>query len=347
VTSSRPAARRLAALFAVWLIAVAGETPGRAGTPSDGVITVVIVGDIMLDRRPGEGILQGFDPLFPFRGTANLLQAADLAIGNLEVVVSTKGVAVPKAYNFRADPRVLDVLVRAGIGVVSVANNHSGDYGPEAFADMLRLLDAAGIGYAGGGLTIRDARQPLVRDVNGTRIALLAYNEVELRSFQATADRPGLAWLVDDHVREDIAAARALADFVIVYPHWGLEYQFQPSRRQREAARMMIDAGADLVVGAHPHVIQTVEYYEGKWIFYSLGNFVFDDFLDVGPELDEPSRRSWIVSLRVRKGELLSWRTFTARTDDQGEPWLLPEPWEPCAGMGFVMTGVFRCNIES
>lgn len=287
----------------------------------------------MLDRIPGEQIARGFDPLFPFRGTAKLLQFADLAVGNLECVISDRGRLVPKAYSFRAHPRVIDVMKRAGLDVLSVANNHVGDFGTDAFVDMLNRLDQAGIGYFGGGRNLAEARRPWVKEIKGTRIALLAYNEVELRSYEALDTRPGLAWLVDSRVRQDIAQARKLADFVIVYPHWGLEYHTMPSARQREAGRLMIDAGADLVVGAHPHVIQTAEYYNGKWIIYSLGNFVFDDFMDVGPELNEPARRSWIVQLSIRKNELLSWRTTTARTDDLGEPWILPEVHIPCGGM--------------
>lgn len=337
-------ARKVWAAVAALLFSLSLVSVPAAASQND--VTIVIVGDVMLDRRPGEGIASRIDPLFPFRGTAHILQAADLAIGNLEVVIADSGVAVPKAYNFRAPPRTLEVLKSAGIDAVSVANNHSGDYGTAAFAEMLHHLTAADIGYAGGGMNLSEARRSWTREVRGTRIALLAYNEVELRSYEATEDRPGLAWLVDERVRQDIAAAKRSADFVIVYPHWGLEYRFLPTERQRQAGRMMIDAGADIVVGAHPHVIQTAEYYGGKWIIYSLGNFVFDDFMDVEAELDEPSRRSWILQLRVRKNQLIAWHTSTARTDDMGEPEIVPEAHEPCSGERGLTFWPTRCSTE-
>lgn len=289
-------------------------------------VQMVFVGDIMLDRVPGKAVEQGGDP---FAGVGSILEEADLAVGNLECVIATVGQKVPKLYNFRCHPRNVPLLARY-FGAVSVANNHAGDYGKEAFAEQLGLLKAGGLGYFGGGMNAAEAHAPLIVERNGIRIALLGYNEVELRSYEAGPDTPGLAWSDDEQVLKDIAGARGNSDLVVVYPHWGLEYHTQPSERQKSLARRMIDAGADLVVGGHPHVTQTVEYYRDRLIVYSLGNFVFDDFNDVPASLNEPSRTSWMLRVTLGKTGLISWDTVVARTDDSGFPQKVSGVMSPC-----------------
>ncbi|MDF2630314.1 MAG: putative poly-gamma-glutamate biosynthesis enzyme [Symbiobacteriaceae bacterium] len=294
--------------------------------PPPSTVRLVVVGDIMLDREPGEAIARGADP---FAGVSGVLQEADLAVGNLECVIATVGQKVPKAYNFRCHPRNVAYLARYFAGL-SLANNHSGDYGKDALVEQFGLLKAGGVGYFGGGMDAAEAHAPLVLERNGIRVALLGYNEVELRSYEAGPATPGLAWSVDEKVVADIAAARTKADLVIVYPHWGYEYQGQPSERQQQLARLMIDAGADLVVGGHPHVTQTVEYYRDRLIVYSLGNFVFDDFNDVPPALNEPSRTSWMLRVTLDKTGLVAWDTVVARTDDSGFPQVVGGVQSPC-----------------
>ncbi len=305
-------------------VTIAPEPPPPPPPPPK--VEMVFVGDIMLDRLPGQAVAGGADPFVSFAG---VLEGADLAVGNLECVIATRGEPVPKLYNFRCHPRNVPLLARY-FDAVSVANNHSGDYGKEAFVEQLDLLDQGGVPYFGGGRNEQEAHAPLILERNGIRVALLGYNEVELRSYAAGPDTPGLAWSEDDRVVADIRAARARADLVVVYPHWGLEYHREPSERQRALARKMIDAGADLVVGAHPHVTQTVEYYKHGLIVYSLGNFVFDDFMDVPSELDEPSRTSWVLRVRAGKEGLQEWETLVARTDDTGIPRPLEGVESPC-----------------
>ncbi|HYF80567.1 MAG TPA: CapA family protein [Symbiobacteriaceae bacterium] len=300
--------------------------PEPVSPPSAVTVRLVVVGDIMLDRVPGKAIEQGKDP---FAGVSAVLDEADLAVANLECVIATVGQKVPKLYNFRCHPRNVALLARYFDGV-SLANNHSGDYGKDAFVEQLGLLKAGGVGYFGGGMNAAEAHAPLVLAKNGIRVALLGYNEVELRSYEAGPDTAGLAWSVDEQVVADIAAAKAQADLVIVYPHWGYEYQGQPSERQQTLARKMIDAGADLVVGGHPHVTQTVEYYRDRLIVYSLGNFVFDDFNDVPSALNEPSRTSWMLRVTMAKTGLVEWDTVVARTDDSGFPQVVGGVQSPC-----------------
>gem|GEM_PF-2441122 len=299
-----------------------GAVPG-----DDRQVTITFVGDIMLTRIPGEHIAMGEDP---FAGVADVLTSADLTIGNLECVISTVGEAVPKWFNFRCDPGTVPVLARY-MDAVSVANNHSGDYGKEAFAEQLQLLKEGGVPYFGGGMNYAEAHQPLILERNGLKVAFLGYNNVELRSYEAGWDTPGLAWIELDQLAADVRAAREQADIVVVYPHWGYDYMSWQAEDQTEIARVAIDAGADLVVGNHPHVTQPVEIYNDRLIAYSLGNFVFDDFMDVGPELDEPSRTSWVLTVTLGTNGISNWETRVARTDDRGFPQWLDGVPSPCS----------------
>jgi poly-gamma-glutamate capsule biosynthesis protein CapA/YwtB (metallophosphatase superfamily) len=305
--------------------AAATEPPPPPPPPR---VSLVFVGDIMLARTPGEYVEKGEDPFAAF---ADVLTGADLAVGNLECVIATRGERVPKAYNFRCHPRNVPLLARY-FDAVSVANNHSGDYGKEAFAEQLDLLQKGGMAYFGGGMNLAEAHSPLIVEKNGLKIAILGYDEVELRSYEAGADSPGLAWSDDDQVVRDIKAAKERADLVVVFPHWGLEYHTQPSDRQRELAGRMINAGADLVVGSHPHAVQPVEIYQNRLVAYSLGNYVFDDFKDVPPDLNELSRTSWVLRVTLGKEGLIDWDTLPARTDDRGFPQPLKGVKSPCAG---------------
>jgi len=307
-----------------------GDSPGDgAGAPGEGSpgVTITFVGDIMLARRPGEYLAMGEDP---FAGVADVLTRSDLTVGNLECVVSTVGEPVPKWFNFRCHPRVVPVLARY-FDAVSVANNHSGDYGKEAFAEQLRLLREGGVAYFGGGMNFAEAHRPLILEQGGLKIALLGYNNVELRSYEAGPDTPGLAWLEPDQLAADVRAAKEQADIVVVYPHWGYDYMFWHAEDQAELARIAIDNGADLVVGNHPHVTQPVEIYKDRLIAYSLGNFVFDDFLDVGPDLAEPARTSWVLTVTVGRDGIRHWETRVARTDDRGFPQWIEGAASPCS----------------
>lgn len=292
------------------LLMLALAAPAAAVEPT---VTIAFVGDIMLTDTPGKVVRQGRDPFAPFSA---LLKQADIRVGNLECVVATTGVADPaKPYSFRAHPRTLPVLKRH-FDVVGLANNHSGDFGPAAFAEMLGRLDKAGIAYFGGGHTLKEAHTPLIIERKGLRIALLGYDEFFPRSFEADVDKPGVAWSEDEQVRLDITTARSLhrADLVIPVMHWGWENEQRASARQRQLARLMIDAGADAVVGGHPHVTQDIETYRGKPIIYSLGNFLFDGFTS------EDNNTGWLLHMALSREGVRHWRTHIARIDREGIP---------------------------
>lgn len=281
-------------------------------------VTLAFTGDVMFGRTVNSHMLTttSHDP-YPFTYTADFLRGFDLTIGNLECVISKLGDPLPKLYTFRGDPRAYDRLINAGFDLVSVANNHSGDYGKAAFLDELLTLPTHGITPIGGGQNKQQAHTPVLKTVHGTTLAFLAYDEIEPYSFAATATTPGHAWLDEADLRQNIAQARASADFVLVFVHWGIEYLTSLTAHQRFLAQVAIDVGADLVVGAHPHVIEPYEVYKGKLIVYSLGNFVFDNMYD------EVVRRGNILTLTVQKNQLLSWKLVPTRIGDWGEPSLL------------------------
>jgi poly-gamma-glutamate capsule biosynthesis protein CapA/YwtB (metallophosphatase superfamily) len=298
----------MATLCLVAGLAFAEETPKAGPT-----VSIAFVGDIMLDETPGRTIRSGRNP---FEYFSALLNTADIRVGNLECVVATTGTPEPdKPYTFRAHPRVLKLLQRH-FDALSLANNHSGDYGPTAFGEMLDLLDRKKISYFGGGRNLTQAHTPLIIERNGLRIAFLGYNEFFPRSFEADFDKPGIAWSEDEQVRLDIHTARSRhhADLVIPVMHWGWEHEKLASSRQMQLAHLMIDAGADAVVGGHPHVTQNVEQYQGKPIIYSLGNFVFDGFSD------QESNTGWLLRLEADRSGIRAWRTFVAHMDSKGTP---------------------------
>ncbi len=237
---------------------------------------LIFVGDVMLSRSVGARMRAEDDWTYPFERIAPALRSADLTFGNLECPVSDTGRNLHHLYSFRADPKAIAGLTLAGFKVMSVANNHTLDWGRPALVDTLARLRAAGIRPVGAGANDLEAHYPVLVRLHGVKLAFLAYVNVPPQEATAGTDQPGVAWLDRDRALADIRFARALADVVIVSVHWGVEYMRRPQRSQVELAQQMIDAGADLIVGSHPHVVQPLEEYHGRWIAYSLGNFIFD-----------------------------------------------------------------------
>lgn len=294
------------------------------GGETDQRVTLSFVGDVLLETKLGEGALPGFDRFAP---SAALLEA-DFSIANLECPVATGGVAVEKVYTFRASPSTLPRL-REHFDAVSVANNHSGDYGLSAFLETLTRLDAAGIGYFGGGRNSTAAHTPLLLKKRGVTIALLGYDDFQPRSFEATPEQAGVAWAEEEQMVLDVTRARAAgADVILPFLHWGWENEPAACARQRDLAHALIDAGASAVIGAHPHVTQGAEMYRGKPIVYSLGNFAFD-LLDV-PE----NALGWRLRLVVDRRGVESFSTAAVQIDDAGTPFPLPSANTPCGVRG-------------
>ena len=281
-------------------------------------VTLAFTGDIMFGRGVNRHMMTTSpgDP-YPFTHTAGFLHGFDLTVCNLECVISKLGGPAFKFFRFRGDPIAYHRLSNAGFDLASVANNHSGDFGKAAFLDEYLTLPAHGITPIGGGRNRQQAHTPVFKTVRGTTIAFLAYADIIPYNFAAGDNSPGHAWLNETSVCHDVALARESADFVITFMHWGIEYNTSFTGHQRRLAQVAIDSGADLVVGAHPHVIEPHELYKGKLIVYSLGNFVFDDMY---PEV---TRRGHILTLKIEKERLLSWQLVPTRIGDFGEPSLL------------------------
>ncbi|MDO8663734.1 MAG: CapA family protein [Candidatus Wildermuthbacteria bacterium] len=270
-------------------------------------VSLILVGDIMLSRRVDLMMKAYNDYKFPFLKIADEFKKADIIFGNLENPISDKGKKVGSIYSFRADPRVIDGLTYAGFNVLSFANNHAFDYGRQAFEDTLLRLKGAGISYAGAGFNEIEAHSPAIKEANGVKIGFLAYTDLGSVYWTATKGSSGLA-LIDlkdfKQLWQDIEKARPQVDVLIVSLHSGEEYISEPSQSQIEFARTAIDYGADLLVGHHPHVVQKNEIYsstgspQAKYIFYSLGNFVFDQ------SFSEETMKGQIVKILIENGKI-------------------------------------------
>lgn len=238
-------------------------------------IVINAVGDIML-AGSGGATLQRLGCDYAFAATSPELHKGDIAVGNLEAPLARGGTEFTfKKFRFRADPQCASSLKRAGFSVLTLANNHMMDYGDAALLETLQHLGSNNILSTGAGHNLSAARHKTVFQVKGARIAFLAYSMTLPVEFFAATDHAGTAPGYPLYYKEDIAQAKATADYVIVSFHWGLEGSATPHQFQTAAAHAAIDAGADVVLGHHPHVLQGIERYKTGIIFYSLGNFAF------------------------------------------------------------------------
>lgn len=209
----------------------------------------------------------------------NEMQSADIMLVNSEFTFSNRGDALEKQYTFRGSPERVKIYNELGVDIVSLANNHVYDFGKDAFDDTLSTLLSAGIPYIGGGQNIEEARRPYYFVVNGRKFAFVAATRAEkyIITPEAGEDSAGVLRAYDPAMFiETIAEAKRNSDYVIAYIHWGTENSHDLEEVQRETGRAYLDAGADIVVGAHAHVLQGIEFYNGKPIVYNLGNFIFN-----------------------------------------------------------------------
>lgn len=313
--------------FLVRSLALAGHAlalsaPGRAAQSGTGnaanAVTLAVAGDTVL----GFNLQDHFDEqlllgnprkdLYElyFRGVRSVLGKADLALVNLECPFTERGEKLAKNFNFRAREEMVAILRRGGVAAVSVANNHAMDFGADGMNDTRRVLDDAGIGHFGTGDTLAEARQPLIIERRGMRLGFLGYyfqdmdDMLEPAEIYALADRPGVAGCYTDvdaikaMVAEDLAALVPEVDAAIPFFHWGKEGSYAVRDYQSALARLCIDAGARVVLGAHPHRLQGVEVYQGAPIFYSLGNFVY------GGVKNPQDTLTMIAQLRIAPGRV-------------------------------------------
>lgn len=212
---------------------------------------------------------------------AGFMQDADIMCLNNEFSYSSQGEPLAgKAYTFRAAPERVEVLKQLGVDAVTLANNHVYDYGKDALLDTFTILEDAGIPYFGAGNTLQRAMEPLYLEADGKTIALVAASRAEKYKMtpQATDTEPGILRCYDTELfLQVIREAKAHADFCIAFVHWGTEYSYELEQVQLDTGKEYLDAGADAVIGAHSHCLQGMEYYGGKPIIYSLGNYWFNE----------------------------------------------------------------------
>ena len=241
-------------------------------------VTLTAFGDVNF----GDGVAAVMDlrgTLWPWRGVAPTLRAADIAFGNLECAISLRGAAVPKQFNFRGRPDRLRRVARfAGLDVLNLANNHVGDFGTLALLDTVRAVRHSGVLAVGAGATIAAARRPQVITRLGLRVGFVGFSDIQPVSFAAGPGRPGTSFASFEAITAGVRAARRRSDVVIATFHWGVERATREDARQRAFAQAALAAGATAVIGAHPHVLQPIRRpgeQRRRLIAYSLGNFVW------------------------------------------------------------------------
>jgi poly-gamma-glutamate synthesis protein (capsule biosynthesis protein) len=261
------------------------------------VITVVAVGDVSLARGVKTAVDEGTNP---FDSVRDVVIPADLAICNLECALTEETEHVPGKGPYGGGtylagcPSSAGLLADAGFDIICLANNHTMDYGVTGLEDTMDALDSAELARCGAGFNDEEARVPAVIDVDGFIVYCFAFSEVEPRFFSAGPDTGGVAWLNRATVLNAITTAKKKADLIVVSIHWGTEGAAEPTYAQKNMARAMVDAGADVLLGHHAHVPGPVETYNGAIIAYGLGNFVFDTVF--------PSRRaSSLLTIYVDK----------------------------------------------
>lgn len=316
------------------------------------------------------------DPITIFDKCRNQLSQADLVFGQLEPCLSTKGTPSPQArLAMRTSPSAANAIKNAGIDIVSWASNHCMDWGVDAFDETLTVLGENNIDVIGAGESIITARKPIVKSINGSKVAFLAYCSILPEGYWATEDRRGCApmraFTVNEQIehdqpgtplrkhtfphREDLTAlindienAKALADIVFVSFHWGLHFiHADIADYQRQIAHAVIDTGASMVVGHHPHILKGIEIYKNAPIFYSLGNFAiespsafkagleqsagFSEIKTLNPNwvkkdkilLPQDSLKTCIVSFKVKENKLQSVNIIPCYINDQAQPVVL------------------------
>jgi poly-gamma-glutamate synthesis protein (capsule biosynthesis protein) len=276
------------------ILALAGPFAGAPTADPGSAIRFAAAGDVMLSRGVADRMREdGMDA--PFSGLAPLLREHDLAFCNLDFTISDRGRPRGGGYGFRCRPDSAAGLVASGFNLFSLANYHVTDFGPEAMLDTRVFLESRGFHCAGAAANAWEALEPAVVERNGLRVALLAFREAPFRARKPR--NPQVASPDSQALFDAIAAARRVADVVLVSWHWGEENRHDPTAYQARYGRLSVDAGADLVLGHHPHALQAIERYKGRYIFHSLGNAVHDQAWQAASE-------SVLLSCRLSKGKV-------------------------------------------
>ena len=270
--------------------------------PLENIVTIIATGDVIPARSVNQGMVTRNNFLWPFEKTAEALRSGDLTIINLETPLITGCVATIDGMSFCGDPKAVEGIKFAGVDIATLGNNHIGNYGETGVKETEKILHDAGIETVGTNILYKDAK--------GIRFAFLAYNDIG-------SPEAGVPWAEDAKIITDIKEAKHNADIVIVSYHWGVEYNDMPSQRQVDLAHITIDAGADVILGNHPHWIQPVELYKDKFIVYAHGNFIFDQEWSVETKLGVVGKYTFYDK------KLVDVEFVPIRIVDYGQPYLL------------------------
>jgi poly-gamma-glutamate synthesis protein (capsule biosynthesis protein) len=260
-------------------------------------VHIIAVGDILLDRGVGEYLDEsGHD--YPYASIKEKIMKGDIAVANLECPLTDSGRAVLKRPEliFKGNRLNAAALKGTGFDLLNLANNHTMDQGREGLMNTIKVLSSSGIRSLGAGMTRSEARKPVFIEKGRTRIGFLGYSDFPPEGYMYDEGKADVARADMKFLSEEVKSARKQCDFLIVSFHWGKEFDYYPSIRQREMAHAAVENGADIIIGHHPHVLQSVEKYKDRLIFYSLGNFVFDRQLPGGTD------ESVIIDITVDSG---------------------------------------------
>lgn len=300
---------------------VTEEAEAGSQSDADGSTTILFTGDVLFANAFKAGYdANGIEGVVAPE-LLEELRAADILMVNNEFPFSDRGTPMAdKQFTFRCSPGYVKALNEMGVDVVSLANNHTLDYGREALSDTFEALDGAGILYGGAGDSAERAKQVQVIEVHGKKYGFIAVSRVvPTADWKVENAVPGLFTCYDTTALvEVIEEAKKTCDYVAVYPHWGVEYQAYPEANQTQIAKACIDAGADVVVGAHTHCLQGVSYIDGKPVFYSLGNFIFGQSIDRSAMLEVTIDAAGKVSYRFVPVYAAGGVTYPAE-DEQAE----------------------------
>ena len=291
-----------------WLNSSPLTPAGATATPTLTEWTLLAAGDVLMDRTEPAGI-------DPFAGIEPALSSGDLAVVNVEMAISDRGAPIGKQFTFRAPPSAARRIGDAGIDVANLANNHAKDYGAVALTDTIDLLEAAGVVALGAGANDTEAFRHRLLEVDGSvTVAFVGVSRVVPWSFPAGPDSPGIASDTEpERVLQSVRTADGEADVVIAVVHWGIEVATCPSAEQRAFARTLLDAGADAVIGHHPHVLQAIEFDDGQLVAYSLGNFVWHPRWSITGE-------TGVLQIDFAGDRIVGWEFHPHLLDENGAP---------------------------
>jgi len=293
-------------------------------------LVLAFVGDIMFDKTVA-GFIKSKGGDYIFQGYEKYFKESDIVFGNLETSMSDRGQpAQGKEYTFRSSPKVIPFLKKNNFTALSIANNHVLDYGTTAFNDAMKIMKENGISYGGGGSNKKEALEGVVIEKKGIKIGFIAFTKVTPSAdWYAGAKKPGIIGAYKVHEAEVLKAVKDLnsrCDIMVVSLHWGKEGSAVVRNQDIELAHKLVDSGADVIMGHHPHVVQSIELYKDKLIIYSLGNFIFTT------SYSELNNKTIMTTAKYDKsGKLKAVEAIPGIIK-----WGRPVPMEPAEGKKFI-----------